>query len=178
MLTRQAIFSRSGMPPVVFKALNFVGFQSIWMLGVFYGNRYLAISAALIALHFLVTPQRQRDMATLITVAAVGICVDSIFTLTGIFVFDTLIIPPWLVLLWCGFALTLQHSLQWLSRFPLALQSALGAFGGTTSYYAGFRFGAVDYSFSQPVTIAAMAFAWGLMMPLFCYIVRRHDKTI
>ncbi len=177
MLTRQAFFT-SNMHPAAFKVANFIGFQSIWMLGVFYGNQFLAISAALIALHFVITPQRRSDFATMAAVASVGMLVDNAFSLSGIFVFDTLLIPPWLALMWCGFALTLGHSLVWLSRFPPVVQALFGAFGGTSSYYAGYRFGAVEYSYDTTLTLAAMACAWAVMMPVFCYMVKRNAPAV
>ena len=57
--------------------------------------------------------------------------------------------PAWIATLWVAFAMTLQHSLQWLMARPLAAV-LFGAIGGPLAYWGASRgFNAV--AFTMPV---------------------------
>lgn len=159
-----------------FKVVNFVIFQSVWLLGVFAGNSYVVASIALVALHFYTSPARRSDLMTILVVAPIGACVDFILSLTSVFVFDTTMIPIWLFVLWLAFALTIVHSMDWIKKMPIYVQALLGMFGGTSSYYAGYRFGAVDFTYSDIQTCIILAFVWGCKIPLFYYLVGKYVK--
>ena len=67
--------------------------------------------------------------------------------------------PIWIVLMWAGFALTINHSLAWLAAHPL-LPALMGLFGGPMAYYAGLKLGAVEYLLDPLIVSACLALAW------------------
>jgi len=62
--------------------------------------------------------------------------------ITDVRLFD---MPVWLVVLWLGFVLTLQHSLQWIRAKKYVCMMAFSLFG-TMSYVAGRRFDVIQFS--------------------------------
>ncbi|MFL0810075.1 MAG: DUF2878 domain-containing protein [Agarilytica sp.] len=166
----------SSIPSSYFKLVNFIIFQSVWCLGVFTGNTYVLVSAALIAAHFFLSQERRTDLQALLIIAPIGITVDLFLSISQVFVFDISIIPVWLLLLWFAFSLTIVHSLAWIRNLPMVAQVFLGAFGGTSSYYAGYRFGAVDFGHPELHTCIILALVWGCKIPLFYFLVDRYVK--
>jgi hypothetical protein len=85
------------------------------------------------------------------------VCIDISLTQFGLFSFpsdaqspgiaDILVfsIPVWLIAVWLGFVLTLQHSLQWIraNRYVCILVFAIF---GPVSYIAGRKFGMIQFS--------------------------------
>ena len=155
--------------------VNLLGFNLVWALLVIVRDPWTqAVALGFIALHFLwlAGPQESRRVATLMLIGAI---IDGILTRQGWFIFTPAVpwIPAWLILLWACFACTLQHSLKWsLAKWPVA--AALGAIAGPFSYFAGQRFGAVE--FGQPLvpTLALLAVIWGLIMTGVSVIYNRQ----
>ncbi|WP_404358429.1 DUF2878 domain-containing protein [Methylotuvimicrobium sp. KM1] len=79
--------------------------------------------------------------------------------------------PLWILLLWFGLALTLNHSLAWLqSRLWLA-----GLLGGITcpfSYWAAARLGALNITENSGVWIFGLALSWAAALPLLLWMAR------
>jgi hypothetical protein len=75
--------------------------------------------------------------------------------------------------MWMLFATTLNVSLRWLRRYPLAA-IALGAIGGPLAYWAGARLGAMEFAAPVAAT-AALAFGWALLTPLLVWLAQRFD---
>jgi hypothetical protein len=75
--------------------------------------------------------------------------------------------------MWMLFATTLNVSLRWLRRFPLAA-IALGAIGGPLAYWGGARLGAMEFTAPVAAT-AALAIGWGALTPFLVWLARRFD---
>ncbi len=110
----------------------------------------------------------------MVVITLIGGACDLTLRLTGVLVFDTTLIPLWLVVLWSGFSLTLTHSLEWLSRAPRTLQSGLGAIGGAASYFAGYTFEAVSFSYDILPTLGIVFVLWGSLIPTFYLLINRY----
>lgn len=148
---------------------NFVWFQSIWFLAVFTQYQFFLVICALVAAHFLFIRHRKKEAFCVLPVAFFGCFVDICLTFAGFFQFSEHIlfinIPYWLVALWIGFAATLGHSLSYLqNRFPLAV--ILGAISAPMSYWAGNRFGAVEFPLGLLFTMVVLACVWAVLLPL------------
>ena len=89
---------------------HLLGFNLYWLLAVKWQQPGPLL--ALLLLHFLFSPRRWHDWR-LIPVALAGSLLDALLWQLGLFYFNAGF-PLWLVLLWCGFALTLCHGLRWL----------------------------------------------------------------
>ncbi len=164
-------------PDTRLKVVNFVIFQCIWFACVLGGNEYLALSITLILLHFILSSSRKRDLQVLAMVTMIGGACDLTLSLTEILVFDTPLIPIWLLIIWSGFSLTLTHSLAWLSQAPKALQSAFGAIGGTASYFAGYKLNAVNFTYDALPTLTVIFIIWGALIPIFYSMVNRYARA-
>ncbi len=116
---------------------HLLGFNLYWLLAVKWQQPGPLL--ALLLLHFLFSPSRQRDWR-LIPVALAGSLLDALLWQLGLFDFNAGF-PLWLVLLWCGFALTLSHGLRWLRPLPRWQQGLFGMVGGGLLLCGGRRHG-------------------------------------
>ena len=75
--------------------------------------------------------------------------------------------PLWIIVLWMGFAITLNSSLSWLKK-KIKLSIVFGAIGGPLAYLAGEKLEAV--TLMAPVTLIVIAIGWSIITPLLIYI--------
>jgi hypothetical protein len=115
-------------------------------------------------------------------VMVAGIIIDAGFSAMGVFSFPTMSdqnnlahlhvlgIPVWLVVMWLGFALTLQHSLRWLCERKALCVAMLSIFG-PVSYLAGRGFEVIQFDNADVVFVAL---AWSLIGFLAVQQTRRE----
>jgi hypothetical protein len=122
------------------------------------------------AAHFAWTPDRRSDLRMLAIALAMGVVADSLLAATGVLAFAspwpwTFAAPVWILAMWAGFALTLNHSMAFLhGRWLMA--AGFGAIGGPLAYWGAARgFDAVDFSLGLPIALASLAVVWGVAMP-------------
>lgn len=155
---------------------NVVGFQAVWLASVAGAGAGLAWAGPLAALVFaaamLAWGGRAREDLRLLTVALpLGIALDSAFAASGWLVYAeawpwTGVAPAWIASLWVGFALTLNHSMARLRRWPLAA-AALGLVGGPLAYWtAAGAFDAVSFGAPVGSVLVALALGWAAVLPL------------
>lgn len=103
--------------------------------------------------------------------AVIGIALDAMLHLGGVFEFDSpsRLLPLWLCCLWGHFAATLGVSLAWLRDLPKWQQVLFGAVGGAGSYLAAFRLEAVAWPLGQSATFSLLILIWSLLLPLLSY---------
>jgi hypothetical protein len=169
------------MRPLV---INFAIFQLGWfacVLGAAAGFPWVgaSITSGLIALHLAIVSQPGRDLRLMAVAAGFGFLADTLLTLPGLMQFaggdaSSLIAPPWMVVLWINFAITLRHSLAWLqSRRKLAV--LLGAVAGPLAYLAGERLGALQVP--EPFSgYAAIGVTWAVALPCLLFFARRVER--
>ena len=154
---------------------NGVAFQCCWMAFVAsaaHENAWLGfIPLTLFAAWQLHASTQRRDDWLLVALAvAVGFLIDTMFAASGLLVYRAAVpsswfAPVWILGLWAGFALTLNHSLRALqSRIGWSI--AFGAVGGPAAYAAaGFGWHAVSFT-SAPMALVALSIAWAIVTPL------------
>lgn len=151
--------------------LNFISFQSSWLIAVTMQQQGILILMFILSAHFLVSRQRVRDWYTLIFITLVGSLFDLTASYVGLFTFQgDHLLPLWLILLWANFALTFQYSMAWLMRCPQMIQAILGGVFGCFSYYAAYKLGAVDYDFGVMATIFVLVVIWATTLPVYVFI--------
>ena len=104
---------------------------------------------------------------------------DSVLIAAGLLSFtpETVLAPPWLIVMWCHFASTLPHSLNWLSRSRL-LSAAGGALFAPLAYRA-----AVALSDKCDIPVSFIQFAaiqaplWAILMPAAFFILNSLNKN-
>ena len=120
-------------------------------------------------------------------IALIGLSGDAMLTGFGIFIFDESLynlssgslgffealatIPSWLVFLWLGFG-----TYAWLLRAVLmkhagSLFFLLCAFSGSSSYYAGMKLGAVNFSESLTTTLMLLFALWAVYGWIFASLI-------
>ncbi len=164
---------------------NFVGFQLAWfasVLGAAQGHGWIGpLAVALFALAHVNFQRRicgpwRQDLVLAVWLMGVGLVLDTIWTALGFLNFDggprLGLVPLWMVGLWANLALTLRHSMRWLSG-RLALALVLGAVSGPLSYWAGARLGALELHADLWPSLAVLAASWAFAFPLAVYLEQR-----
>ena len=147
-----------------------IAFDLLWLVAVAGGNPWIPLGAAILALHFWLTPSRSADLKVL-PIALIGISLDAILTLTGVFAFSST--PYWLGLLWIGFVLNFGHSLAWLRKLPRFTLVPIGAAAGSLSYLAGWKLEAVELPMGVMPTVLALSVTWAVLFPLLVLLDSR-----
>ena len=154
-----------------FTLYNFVSFQIAWFMAIHWKEQSLLPLIAIILLHFALSKHRRRDWLTFALITIVGSFVDMTATYANLFAFESgQLLPVWLILLWANFSLTFHYSMRWLMRLPTLFQSLVGGVFGTASYFAAFKFGAVDYPMPMSFTLFFMIVIWSINLPVFVLI--------
>ena len=142
--------------------INIIGFQLCWAACVIGGNLWALVCVFLFMLwHW--TQRKPGELKLIILLTLTGTLFDSILMHLGVLSFPShggVVIPLWLILLWCSFAATLRHSLAWLLQRPL-LASVLAAISAPWSYYAGSLFDAVSLTYPA---LPVIAVAWAVLL--------------
>lgn len=154
---------------------NLVGFQVVWMAAVGGAAQgwWWAGPAALAGFagwQLSVSQSRRSDLRLAGLCAALGLLLDSLWVQLGFMRFEAAmpapgLAPVWILAMWVGFGLTVNHSLSGLKGMPW-LAALFGVLGGPLAYWAAERaWGAVDIA-DSPWPFAALAVSWGLVTPL------------
>ena len=165
--------------------LNLLGYQAAWFVAVGFAARGLAWPGMLACLGFAAiswwaSPLRRSDFLLACAALACGLLLDGVLAATGWLRYaaplPALPGPAWIVTLWVAFAMTLQHSLQWVVARPL-VAIAFGIIGGPLAYWGASRgFDAVVFSMPVQATLT-LALGWGIAMGVFSAIARpRHTS--
>lgn len=161
--------------------LNLTGYQAAWFVAVGFAARGLAWPGMLACLGFAAitwwqSPLKRSDLRLVATALLCGLLLDGALAATGWLRYaaplPALPAPAWIVTLWVAFAMTLQHSLQWLIARPLAAL-LFGAIGGPFAYWGASRgFNAVVFSMPVHATLL-LSVGWGVAMSLLVVVARR-----
>lgn len=161
---------------------NLIGFQIVWMASVGGAAQgwWWAGPAALLVFagwQLAVSQVRRSDLRLVAFCAALGLLVDSLWVQAGFMRFDAplpdpRLAPVWIVAMWIGFGLTVNHSLSGLKTLPW-VAALLGLAGGPLAYWAAERaWGAVEIA-DSPWPFVALAVSWGLITPLLLRLGER-----
>ena len=166
--------------------VNFVAFQAVWfcaVVGASYGLWWPGPIAALVfAIAHMLSPMRVRDDGLLIVVALLlGVIIDSAYAFSSVLTYaapfpSSQLAPLWILALWVGCALTLNHSLAYLAHRPLVATIA-GAIVGPISYWsAGRAFDAVKLGAPLWRSVIALSLGWAVAMLVLSLVARRSGQ--
>ena len=169
---------------MIFKIINFVLFQAAWfvcVLGASYNQTYLALALSIIILliHFSLIKKRMLDLKLIIIAGLIGLLFDGVLLNFDLIIYNDPGLPYpytpiWIVMLWMIFAMTLNHSLAWLSqKYYLAI--LFGAIGGPLAYIAGEKLGAITLLSTN--SIITLSIGWALITPILLVIANKLNKN-
>lgn len=161
--------------PRLWTLINVAGFNAVWfssVLGAANGMPWLGPLAFVpfCALTLIQGRKAAADVTAMLVCAGVGLILDSSYVWMGLVSYaspwpSAQVLPIWLLTMWLNFAITMNHSLAWLSPRPW-LAALFGGFGGATSYYAGFRLGALTFEAPPLLVVTVIGIAWAIALPL------------
>lgn len=154
--------------------VNLIGFQLGWfacVLGAAHGYPLLGplLALPIVGFHLARQTDKRAELTLLLLTLLIGSMFDQALMLLGLVRYSATIWPPewlpiWMMTLWALFATTLNFSLRWLQPRPL-VAALFGLVGGPLAYWAGARFGAIEWQ--QPIALLlALAIGWAVLMPL------------
>ncbi|HWT16974.1 MAG TPA: DUF2878 domain-containing protein [Patescibacteria group bacterium] len=163
--------------------VNAALFQMVWfatVAGAGAGFWWTGLPVLLVFAIWQVRVSRwpRADLALIGAGIVLGFVIDSLLIAGGWLRYATpqpfaQFAPVWIIVLWAGFALTVNHSLSFLKqRVTLAL--LFGAIGGPLAYVGAARlFDAVAFTAPHAQVLAAIAVAWAIATPLLLAIATR-----
>jgi len=161
-------------------------FQAAWpacVIGAAYGTLWfgLIVVGAMVAWQLHDARRHPTDLRLLLLCLIAGFVLDSLFVQAGILVYATPwpssgVAPLWIMLLWVALALVINHSMSAFQN-RLWLLSILGGIGSPMSYFAGSRFGAVEWAAPAWQVILATGLSWAILLPLLFRHARRADQA-
>jgi Protein of unknown function (DUF2878) len=165
---------------------NLLGYQVAWFIAVGFAARGLAWPGIMACLGFAaiswwISPLRRSDLRLVGAALACGLLLDGVLAASGWLDYaaplPALPGPAWIATLWVAFAMTLQHSLQWLLVRPLAAV-LFGTIGGPMAYWGAARgFDAVAFTAPMQATVT-LALGWGIAMAVFVAIARVQTTSV
>ncbi len=164
--------------------VNVVLFQLGWFASVWGAAKQLpwlgvSVVAIVVSLH-LAFRGKPNEVSLIAASAVMGVAFDTVFLHTGIVVYQASTAPEWLapwwiVAMWANFAITLRHSVAWLSGRWVAT-AVLGALGGPLAYWGASNLGAVRLP-SPPLAAAVLAASWGAAVSALFWMSRRMEES-
>lgn len=166
---------------------NAIASQLVWLLAVGgaargYGWAGPVAVCVFAALQMHGSHAIRKDVWTVIACSTIGFACDSVFAATGLVRYASpgpwpQLAPMWIVALWASLGLTLHHSLSFLQT-RLRLAALLGAIVAPLSYYAAAgAWQAVELAQPLAATLALLAIAWAIVLPLLLSIARRQQPA-
>ena len=159
--------------------INFVLFQLLWFASVLGGGRYseplLVLAGGLPLVVWALCGNARRELMLLGVFALSGLAIDSVWIAAGLFTYpDATVLPPyWIVMLWCGVAMTVDHSMRWFRDRPLVGGIAAGL-AAPMSYVGGASLGA-GIEIVNPILLPALSCSWALLFWALFTFARATD---
>lgn len=166
--------------------VNFLAFLAGWLgsvlgaaAGVPWVGPVIVLMVAL--LHLTIVPRPGKELCLLLLALFLGFMLDNFATVMGWISFETGVVvegfaPYWVVMMWVGFATTLNTCMRWLRPYPV-LAFFLGLFGAPMVYALGSKLGALTLS-PDPMAWLGIGLAWGFALPLLYRLAERYDGTL
>lgn len=161
--------------------INLLWLQVLWFAAVTGAAAGLIWPALLILSAFMVwqlhpANREKGDFALLLVALLLGFILDSSWISLDWIQFSSpnslaYLAPLWILLLWMGLALTLNHSLAWLQQ-RLGLAALCSAIGSPLSYISAEHLGALQLIGNFWLWFFCMAFSWAMVVPFLLWLAR------
>lgn len=162
--------------------VELVAFQAVWLtcaLGAASGSGAPGVAAAalFVAAQIILRGPRSAVAAMTLVGGVAGLAMETLLLTADVVGYaahwpDARLAPAWIVGLWLAFGSTLSTTARLLGTDKWAFLATLGAIFGPLAYLAGARLGALHLSDPEWLSLAAIAFCWGVMLPALVALVR------
>jgi len=166
------------------KIINFIFFQLVWfvcIIGAAKNETHTAVAFSLLIVlfHFYLTKHKANELKILLLASIIGFLFDGFLLKSELVLYadhgwSYSITPLWIIILWMGFAITINSSLSWLKK-KLNLSILFGAIGGPLAYLAGEKLGAVTLLTSDALIIISTG--WAIITPLLIFVSNKISKN-
>ncbi|MCF7852238.1 MAG: DUF2878 domain-containing protein [Simkaniaceae bacterium] len=168
-----------------YKYLNGIIFYIIWyacVYGACLNFELLGVltGVILILVHFIISKKRKSDLIILGVYLVIGVIGDWLLISTRVIAYPfvtydimTIGVPLWILMLYASFAITVNHSMVMIHRYPKTC-SFLGGIGGAISYYLSARIGAIILPLGW-VSFLGIALYWFFIL---MFSKRLHDFLV
>ena len=166
------------------KIINFIFFQLIWfvcIIGAATNETHAAVAFSLLIIlfHLYLTKDKKNELKILLLASILGFLFDGFLLKNELVLYANhgwsySITPLWIIVLWMGFAITLNSSLSWLKK-KIKLSALFGAVGGPLAYLAGEKLEAVTILTSG--AIVALVIGWAIITPLLIIVTNKLSKN-
>ena len=143
---------------------NAIWFQITWFSCVLGRDDWLLLTLALMAFHYWAVSDLRLELRRVLPCLVLGLGVDFLLTLLGVFNFGDQLFPLWMVCLWCVFPTALSRAMAFLAKSGWR-PVVLGAIA-PLNYLAGQKFGAVTLPLGEVNTMILLVPLWMIMLPL------------
>lgn len=148
---------------------NFLWFQINWFGLVYLQNAFIPVTFGLLTWHFYHHANSRRIDGLLGTFfLTIGILVESVLQSSEVITFSDgvggmSLVPPWLLILWFTFGLTIEHSMKWGLSKPL-FTALIGGLLAPLSYLVGVKSGAASLAVSFTQIYLMYAPIWAMTL--------------
>lgn len=166
--------------------INFIAFQLVWFAavgGAAYGIWWAGPFAflAFAAYHRRPDVRLHGDFRLMWLALVLGFGTDTLMAAAGLSRYAAAvpaapIAPLWILSLWAGFALTLNHSMRWLTERPLLIVPLAAIVGPTTYFVAARAWGAVTIVAPVEIALGVLGLCWFVSMLVLSLAARRFGR--
>ena len=142
------------------KIVNGILFKLNWIACVVGGAIWGAFGIAALLGFSLYAGSWRRDIPLVLGLGIVGAVLDTLWIMLGVLDYGTTLAPPWIIMLWIGLALTLNHAMSFFASRPV-LGAVLSGGAAPVTYLSGQSLGAVVVP--NVFLLGIIAITWGLL---------------
>ncbi len=164
--------------------INFILFQLLWISCIFGAAYQVMWPASLIITALLVgylypTIRHQKDILFLSICLGLGFLLDSFMAHFNLITYNynlgvTDFAPFWIISLWAGFALTLNHSMSWLIKKP-KLGTVFIILGAPLSYFSAEKLNAIQINDSV-IALTIISILWLVVYHIILAVNAYYDS--
>ena len=132
--------------------------------------------AAVLVLMLMLSKQRKQDSLLLVFGLMIALSFEYLMVQLDLLVFKSTPYPVWFILLWSALLLTVNTSMQFLTRLPWYLSVVICAVFAPASYWAGARFEVL--SIAQPLWLFWLVYglSWALMFNCIIFVNKKTAR--
>ncbi|SJL83309.1 DUF2878 domain-containing protein [Vibrio palustris] len=152
-----------------------IWFQALWFMAVLGQTEWQWGSTALLGVTLVASLKcNQSRWRWWAGVTLIGIVLDSLNTLLGLFQFTTAVIPIWLMVLWGAFAWYSWYLMPIMTRWPRPIQVLGSGLSGSLSYLAGAHWQAVELPQGQVISVIILILEWAILIQ---YLIWKREQN-